>query len=98
MTGGKGCRAKVPRGAEQIAKLDRAVAFDARHRRFAGCVALGKTVDHGLPKPALVVQYVMRNTDALGNVAGVVNVLAGAAGALAMGGRAVIIELQRDAD
>ena len=40
----------------------------------------------------------MRNADALGDVAGVVDVLPGAAGALAMGRGAMIVELQRDAD
>ena len=35
MTGGKRRGAKFARGRQQIAKLDRAVALDARHRRFA---------------------------------------------------------------
>ncbi len=40
----------------------------------------------------------MRNADARGDRAGVVDVAAGAAGALAVGRRAMIVELQRDAD
>ena len=40
----------------------------------------------------------MRNADALGDGARVVDVLARAAGALAMRRRAVVVELQRDAD
>jgi hypothetical protein len=40
----------------------------------------------------------MRNADPLGDIARVMDVLTGAAGALAMGGRAMIVELQRDAD
>ena len=40
----------------------------------------------------------MRNADPLGDVAGVVNVLPGAAGALAMGGGAMVVKLQGDAD
>ena len=40
----------------------------------------------------------MRNADPLGDIAGIVDVLPGAAGALAMGGGAMIVELQRDAD
>ena len=40
----------------------------------------------------------MRNADALGHGAGVMDVAAGAAGALAVGCSAVIVELQRDAD
>ena len=40
----------------------------------------------------------MRNANPLGDVAGVVDVAAGAAGALAMGGRAMVVKLQRDPD
>ncbi len=40
----------------------------------------------------------MRNADPLGDVARIVDVLPGAAGALAVGGRAMIVKLQRDAD
>ena len=40
----------------------------------------------------------MRDADAFGDGARVVDVAAGAAGALAVGRRAVIVELQRDAD
>ena len=40
----------------------------------------------------------MRNADPLGDVARVVDVAAGAAGALAMGGRAMVVKLQRDPD
>ena len=40
----------------------------------------------------------MRNADTLGNRAGVMDVAAGTAGALAVGRRAVIVKLQRDAD
>jgi len=40
----------------------------------------------------------MRDADPLGDVARIVNVLAGAAGALAMGRRTVVVELQRNAD
>ena len=61
-------------------------------------VAFGEAVDHRFLEAALVVEHVMRNADALGDRAGVVDVLAGAAGALAVGRRAVVVELQRDAD
>jgi hypothetical protein len=40
----------------------------------------------------------VRNADTLGDPAGVMDILAGAARALAMGGGAVVVELQRDAD
>jgi len=90
--------AELARGREQIAELDRAVALDARHRRFAERVAVGEIVDHLFAKAALVIEHVMRDADPLGDVAGIVNVAPGAAGALAMGGGAVVVELQRDAD
>ena len=40
----------------------------------------------------------MRNADALGDIARVMDVLAGAAGALAMARRAMVVKLQGDAD
>ena len=40
----------------------------------------------------------MRNAERAGHRARVMDVLAGAAGALAMGRRAMIVKLQRDAD
>ena len=61
-------------------------------------IAVGETVDHRLAEAAFVIEHVMRNADALGDAPGVVDVLAGAAGALAMDRGAVVVELQRDAD
>jgi hypothetical protein len=90
--------AELARGSEQIVELDQLVAIDARHRRLAGDVALCKPVDHRFLEPALVVEHVVRNADALGDRARVIDVLAGAAGALAMGGSTVVIELQGNAD
>ena len=98
MSGRERRGAEFARGRQQIAKLDRAVALDAGHRRLAERVAVGEIVDHRFAEAALVVEHVMRNADPLGDVAGVVDVLPGAAGALAMGGRAMIVKLQRDAD
>ncbi len=96
--GGERGGAELAGGRKQIAKLDRAVALDAGHRRLARCIAVGKIVDHRLAKAVLVIQHVMRDADPLGDVAGVVDVLPGAAGALAVSGRAMIVELQGDAD
>src|SRR6185369_370851 len=83
---------------EQIAELDLAIALDAGHRRLDGEIALGEAIDHRLLEAALVVEDVVRNADALGHAARVVDVLAGAAGALAVGRRAVVVKLQRHAD
>src|SRR4029077_8237167 len=54
MTGRERLRAELARGRQQIAKLDRAVALDARHRRLAGGVARGKAVDHRLLEALLI--------------------------------------------
>ncbi len=48
MAGRQHLRAEFTRRLQQIAELDRAVAVDARHRRLAGGVAVGKAVDHAL--------------------------------------------------
>ncbi len=98
MAGRQHLGAELARGVEQVVELDRHVAVDAGHRRLARDVALGEAVDHRLLEAALVVEHVMRNADPVGDRARVVDVLAGAAGALAVGRRAVVVELQRDAD
>ena len=98
MTGGQNLRAKVARGLQQIAKLDRLVAFQAGHRSFARHVAFGEAVNHCFLEAALIVEHVVGNAETLGHRAGVVNVAAGTAGALAVGRRTVIVELERDAD
>ena len=98
MSGRERARAEFARGRQQIAKLDRAVALDAGYRRFAKRVAVGKIVDYGFAEAAFIVEHVMRNADPFGNVAGVVDVAAGTAGALTMGGRAMVVKLQRDTD
>ena len=98
MAGRQHVGAEFARGDQQVVELDRHVAVDAGHRRLAGDVAFGEAVDHRFLEAALVVEHVMRNADALGDAARVVDVLARAAGALAVGGGAMVVELQRDAD
>ena len=98
MSGRERMRAELARGRQQIAKLDRPVALDAGHRRFAERVAVGKIVDHGFAETAFIVEHVMRDADPFGDVAGIVDVAAGATGALAMGGRTMIVKLQRNPD
>ena len=48
MAGRQRLGAEFARGLEQVAKLDRAVALDARHRRLARGVAVGEMVDHAI--------------------------------------------------
>ncbi len=71
---------------------------DARDRRLALRIGLGEAVDHRLAEAVLVVEHVVRNRQPFGDTAGVVDVLAGAAGALAVDGLAMIVELQGHPD
>ena len=98
MAGRQNLGAELARGLEQVAEFDRLIALHARHRRLAGHIALGEAVDHRFLEAAFVVEHVMRNAEPRGDRAGIVDVAAGAAGALAVGRGAMIVELQRDAD
>src|SRR3954454_5148360 len=86
------------RGCQKIAKLDRAVALNAWYRCLPQRVPVSEVVDPRLTTAVLVVKAVMGDSDPLGDVASIVDVLSGAAGALAVCGRAVIVKLQRDAN
>ena len=98
VAGGERGRVEVPRRRQQVAELHRPVALHAGQGRFAGEIAVGEVFHDGGPEAALIVQHVMRNADPVGDRAGVVDVLAGAAGALALRGRTVVVKLQGDAD
>ena len=96
---GRECRsAEIARGGQQIAKLDPLVAADARDRGLAAAIGLGEILDHVRAKAALVIEHVMGDAEPLGDARRVVDVLAGAARALAPDRRAVVVELQGDAD
>src|SRR5579864_704262 len=98
MAGGQRAGAQVARHRQQIAELHRLVAADARHRRRAGEIGIGEIVDHVGAEALFVIEHVMRDAERLGDTRRVVDVLAGAACALAAGGLAVVVELERDAD
>ena len=98
VAGGERLGAELAGGVEKIVKLDRLVAGDTGHRRLAGDVARRETVDHRIAKALLVVENVVRDAEGGGDAAGIVNVLPGAAGALAVGRLAMVVELQGDAD
>ena len=80
-------------GFQQVAELDRLVAANARHRGFAAQVAVGELVDHRVLEAAFVVQDVVGDAQAFGGQARIVDVLAGAAGALLLERGAVVVEL-----
>ena len=76
--------AELARRRQQVAELDRLVAGDAGDRRLAGadsCRRSGRSPPRG---SGLVVEHVMRDAERLGDAARIVDVLAGAAGALAL--------------
>ena len=90
--------AEIARRFKKVAEFYRLIAFHAGHRRLAGDIAVGEFLDHRLAKAGFVVENVMGNPEGSGDARGVVDILPGAAGALAAGRLAVIVELQRDAD
>src|SRR6185437_7381634 len=98
MPGRQGAGAEVPGGAEKVAKLDPLVAADARDRRLAAAVALGEILDHRLAEPRLVVEHIVRDAEPSRDRRRVAHILPGAAGTLAPGRGAMVVELQRDAD
>ncbi len=98
MPGGERVGAEIARRRQQVAELHRLVAAHAGDRRLAARVGIGEIVDHVAAEAALVVEHVMRDAQPLGDARGVMDVLPGAACALLRQGRAVVVELQRDAD
>ena len=98
MTGGQRIGAEIAGRLEEIGKFDVLIAGDARDWRFAGDIALRETVDDFFAEAAFVVQHIMGDAEPFGDPAGIVYILAGAASALAMRRRSMVIELQRDAE
>ena len=93
MPGGQRRGAEIARRSQQVAELDPLIAADAGDRRLAAGVAVDKVVNDGGAKPALVIEHIMRDAEALGNVCGIVDVPTGAAGAPAPRGGAMVVEL-----
>ena len=97
MAGRQRIGAEIARRCQKIRKFDGLVTGNARDRRFAGHIALGERIDHRFAKALFVIQHIMRNAQNIADAAGVIDILAGTAGAGAVDGSAVIVELQRDA-
>jgi len=98
VAGGQRLAAEVAGEFHQVLELHRLVAADAGDRRLAAGVAVGEILDHGGAEALLPVQHVVGDVERVGDAARVVDVLAGAAGALLLHGGAMVVELQRGAD
>ncbi len=98
MAGGQGVGAEVAGGGQQVMEFDALVAADAGDRGFAAQIGSGEVVDHRGPEAALVVEHVVGDTEVVGHPPRIMDVLAGAAGALAAHRLAMVVELQGDAD
>ena len=97
MAGRQRLGAEVARGLEKVAELHRPVAGDTGHRRLAARIGVGECIHHIGAEAAFIVEHVVRDAETIGDLAGVLDVLASAAGTLLADGGAVIVELQRDA-
>ena len=93
MAGREAIGAEFLRSAQEIRELYGLVAPDARDRRRAREIGIGEILHDLLAEAAFVIQHIVRDTDLVGHVAGVVNILARAAGALLLDGGAMIIKL-----
>ena len=98
MAGRKGGGGQRPGAAEKIGELHCPIAGDAGYRRFAGQIAVGEIGDDGVPKTAFEIEHVMGNAEPRRRTAGVMDIIAGTAGAASTGSLAGIVELESDAD
>src|SRR5207237_734988 len=94
MPGRQRAGAELPRGPQQIAKLDALVAADARDRRLAAAIGLGEILDYRRAEARLVIEHVMRDTELGSDTGRVAHILPGAARALFADRRAMIVKLQ----
>src|SRR5258706_5891825 len=90
-------RAELARRDHQIGELHALVATDAGYGRLAARIALRKVDDDSLPEARFIVEHVVRDAEAFGDAARIVDILPGAAGTLFLR-RSGRIELQGDAD
>ena len=98
MAGRQEIGAEIIGRVEQIGEFQVLIAGDARDRSLARDVSSGEWLDHLLEKALLVVEHIMGDVEPRGDVPGVVDILPGAARALAMCRFAVVVKLHRDAD
>src|SRR5690606_19572283 len=97
MASGQNVGAKVAGDGHQVDEFYRLVAGNAGNGGFALLIGIGEGLDDRGFEALFIVEHVVRNAQLGGDAAGVVNVLTSAAGPLAMGGLAMIVELEGDA-
>jgi len=90
--------AEILSDALQILELHSLIAAHARDRRRTRKICVGEIFHHRVPEAAFIVEHIMRKAAAIGDTARIVDILPSAARAGLVDGRAMIIELQRDAD
>src|SRR6185503_16860881 len=74
------------------------VAVRARYRRPPVRIFVDEPVDHALAEAAFVIEHVVRDAQPVRDHLGIIDVLAGAAGARAAHGLAIIVKLERNPD
>ncbi len=98
MASRKTIRSQLAREGDEVDELHPLVAARAGHGRSAMGIFVDEAVDDARAEPGFVVEDVVRDSEAVGDHLGVVNVLARAACARASHRFAMIIELERHAD
>ena len=98
MAGGKRVRLEVTCGRQQLLELDLLVADYAWNWRLAGRIAVSERLHDCRFEALFVVEDVVRNAEPVGDAAGIVDVLSGAAGTAPPDSLAMVIKLQGDAD
>ena len=93
MAGGQAFGAQTAGQFRQVGELHGLVAANAGNRGFSRRIAVGKVGDHRLGETGFGIDHVMRDAQPVGDALGVMDILTGAAGALAPGRGALIVEL-----
>ena len=98
MAGGKTVCAQFLCQPEQVGEFHPHIAAHAGDRCASCHIFVSEMVDYRLPEPAFVVEHIMRNTQLVGDCAGIANVLPCATGSYPLHRAAVIVQLKRNAN
>jgi hypothetical protein len=98
MAGDQGVGVEIQGRAQQVAELDGLVAAHAGNGRLAPQIGVGEIVDDRGAEAVLEVDDVVRDADGVGHPPGIVDILAGTAGAGPPRRLAVVVELHGYAD